>query len=323
MSDTRAGLIRMLADGEVHSGETLGQALGVSRAAVSKSLRALPDLGLPLHQQAGRGYWLERPLALLDRAAIRAALGDAGARIAPLEVVDQITSTNDVLRRASSPRAPAFRALLAEFQTGGRGRQGKRWAAPYGGALLMSLAQTVTGGIGRVSGLSLVVGLAVRRALAELGVEDIGLKWPNDVFWRDRKLAGVLVELDGDIGGDCRWIAGIGLNWRFESDPAVDQPWVDLDQICQGDPPDRSTLAGAVLRHLVLAIDHLQAEGLAGLDTEWRQADVLAGRQVLVESPGADALAGRADGIDASGALRLVTAGGVRSVMAGTVRAVP
>lgn len=319
MNETRTNLLRTLADGRVYSGESLGAQLGVSRAAVSKSLRSLVEMGLALNQRPGRGYWLDQPLDLLDQQRIQRALGkSAAARIDPLQIELAVTSTNDLLRQSAAPREPKFRALLAEYQSAGRGRQGKSWQAPLGGALLLSMAQQVTGGVGRVAGLSLVIGVAIRRALADAGIEDIRLKWPNDVYHADRKLAGVLVELDGDIGGSCQWVAGIGLNCRLGDNPGVDQPWTDLSRLSES-PPDRSRLAGVLLQQLVTAVDQLACDGLPGLLDEWRDADLLRGRDIAIVSPGAQTLSGVAAGVDEAGALLLKTSAGTQRVNAGSV----
>src|SRR5690606_37620720 len=116
---------------------------------------------------------------------------------------------------------------LAERQTAGRGRRGRAWVSPFGSNLYFTMAQNFQGGALALEGLRLVVGVSVVEALAGLGIKGLGLKWPNDVFCQGSKVAGILLEMNGDVSGECQVVIGIGLNIRCEPSAMADvgQAW--------------------------------------------------------------------------------------------------
>ncbi|WP_374558272.1 bifunctional biotin--[acetyl-CoA-carboxylase] ligase/biotin operon repressor BirA [Thermomonas sp.] len=325
MSDAageRALLLR-LAEGPV-SGDVLASELGLTRAAVWKRIEALREAGVAIDAAPGRGYRLAQPLDLLDADAIRVALPpDVRADLAGLDVAWSLASTNSTLLRDEAP-ARGCVALLAERQTGGRGRRGRTWASPLAAHVYLSLARRFEGGLARLGGLSLVTGIAAAEALHALGLAEVRLKWPNDLVVADaaglRKLGGLLVEGGGEAGGAARAVIGLGLNVRMPPAVAagIDQPWIDLAGL-RSPPPPRNAVAAMLLAHLLPALDLFDARGLAPFMPRYAALDVLAGRAIRVhEASGAfDAVAlGLAD----DGALRLRDAeGGERHVHAGDV----
>jgi BirA family biotin operon repressor/biotin-[acetyl-CoA-carboxylase] ligase len=317
-TDSRARLIQQLADGQVHSGETLGAALGMSRAGVWKVIRRLEALGVEVEQQAGRGYWLAEPLELTDAAQIRAALGKSGDRHLELTSCLSCDSTNTQLMNQALPATPKFAALIADHQTGGRGRQGRTWRSALGQGIYLSLGQRQPGGLGRISAMSLVAGVACCRALGDLGIEGVGLKWPNDLWSDDHKLGGLLVEADGEVGGDCQWVVGVGINWRLRDVKDLDQPFTDLETLSQGAPPGRNLLCAALLTHLMACADELVSEGPGALLAAWRALDVLKDRPIRVMHDGTE-VTGICGGIDDTGALQMEAAGRQLTVASGDV----
>ena len=184
---TRLAILQMLADGQLHSGADIGRRLGVSRAAVHKSIKALSANGLGVRSVAGLGYRLDAPSVPLDRERIARALDSAGKAAPRIEVVESVDSTNRrLLPRALADSDPSGMVCLAEVQPQGRGRRGKSWVATPYENLMMSMAWRFDAGPAMVMGLSLAAGVAAARALEAYGVPDAGLKWPNDVLWRDR-----------------------------------------------------------------------------------------------------------------------------------------
>ncbi len=325
MSDAageRALLLR-LAEGPV-SGDVLASELGLTRAAVWKRIEALREAGVAIEAAPGRGYRLAQPLDLLDADAIRTGLpADVRADLAGLDVAWSLASTNSTLLRDEAPTHGCV-ALLAERQTGGRGRRGRTWASPLAAHVYLSLARRFEGGLARLGGLSLVAGIAAAEALHALGLAEVRLKWPNDLVVADaaglRKLGGLLVEGGGEAGGAARAVIGLGLNVRMLPAVAagIDQPWIDLAGL-RSPPPPRNAVAAMLLAHLLPALDLFDARGLAPFMPRYAALDVLAGRAIRVhEASGAfDAVAlGLAD----DGALRLRDAeGGERHVHAGDV----
>lgn len=316
--DSRARLLRELADGQVHSGEALGSALGMSRGGVWKVMRRLQALGVEVSQQAGQGYWLSDPLQLTSEARIRALLKELGSPPVTLAVYLSCESTNSALIGQALPGAPEFSAAIADHQSGGRGRQGRRWRSALGQGIYLSLGQRQPGGLARVAAMSLVAGVACCRALTDLGIDGVGLKWPNDLWFQDRKLGGLLVEADGEVGGDCQWVTGVGMNWCLTGSVELSQPWIDLREITGGAPPDRNTLCARLLHHLMLAADELAAHGAASQLAVWRELDVLRGRRVRVIQ-NQEELTGVCAGIDDSGALLLERSGHQLTIASGDV----
>lgn len=299
---TRDSILQILSDGHVHTGTDIGGALGISRAAVSKAVRGLEQNGVEILRVHGRGYRLPAPLVLLDAARIRAQL-----RTDPplaVEVHAALDSTNDALLQ----RAPAAHAvaIFAERQAAGRGRRGRRWlATPYRN-LLFSLAWRFEFGASALSGLSLAVGVALVEALREFGVADVGVKWPNDILWQERKLAGVLVDMRGEANGPTLAVIGVGINVEQDNATAraVDQPWIDLRQILAGAPLDRNRLAALALSHIAAALAQFARDEIAPFLARWDAYHVYAGRSVRV-TRGDDTIDGEVLGVTAQGALLL------------------
>jgi len=306
--DDRALLQRLIAGPA--SGDALAAAAGQTRAAVWKRIEALREAGVAIEAKPGRGYALSQPLDLLDAAAIEAALSaPARARLDSLEVAWSIDSTNsELLRRATPARGAAV--LLAERQTGGRGRRGRVWASPLAAHLYLSLARSFGGGLARLGGLSLVAGIAAAEALHTLGFHAVRLKWPNDLVALDgdglRKLGGLLVEGGGEYAGPARAVVGLGLNVRMPAAAAaqIDQPWCDLAALAGAQPPSRSAVVAALLDSLLPALDEFDAQGLAPFLDRYAAFDALAGQTVGVLGSDAEHR-GTALGLADDGALRV------------------
>ncbi len=318
---THRQVLRILADGERHSGAELAQTLGVSRAAVWKAVRkAETSLGLQIETQRGRGYRLQAPLDLLDSARILEAIEPSQRRhLARIEIHDEIDSTNSHLMRAARGGAAAGTLCLAERQSAGRGRHGRSWVSPYGSNLYLSLLWRFELGPAQLGGLSLAAGTAVAAALSAEGVAEIGLKWPNDILWRGRKLAGLLLELAGEATGPSQVVIGVGVNTRLgAAGTAIDQPWADLDEILGAQGYDRNRLAGRVAARLLGAVARYAQDGLAPFLAEWEARDPYLGAPVELHL-GERRIVGRHAGITEQGALRLATTAGVQTFLAGEV----
>ena len=319
MSGERELLQRLIA-GPL-SGDTLAKEAGLTRAAMWKRMQALREAGVEIEAQAGRGYALRHPLELLDADVISAALPAAvNARVAALEVAWTLDSTNSELLRRDTP-SQGVAVLLAERQTGGRGRRGRDWTSPLAAHLYISVARQFSGGLARLGGLSLVAGVAVAQALHQAGHAQVQLKWPNDLVVQDRKLGGLLVEGGGEHAGPVRAVIGLGLNVRLPATAAaaIDQPWTDLARLLDATAlPPRNAIAAAVLAHLLPALDAFDHEGLAPFLPRYAALDALCGRPVRVSS-GDTAIEGQAAGLAADGGLRVATAAGERIFHAGEV----
>jgi BirA family biotin operon repressor/biotin-[acetyl-CoA-carboxylase] ligase len=315
-------LLARLAEGPA-SGDRLAREAGTTRAAIWKRIEALRAAGVGIAARAGSGYALEHPLDLLDATAIQAALSpDAREALADLGIAWSIDSTNsELLRRNTNVRKADV--LLAERQTGGRGRLGRTWASPLAAHLYLSVARHFGGGLARLGGLSLVAGVAAAEALHALGHDTIKLKWPNDLVVEDgatlRKLGGLLVEGGGEHGGPVRAVIGLGLNVRMPAAFArdIDQPWSDLATL--GETNTRNAIAATVLSHLLPALNAFDRDGLDPFLARHAAIDALAGRPIVLHQHDGKRNA-VAEGLAPDGALRVrLDDGQVRVVHSGEV----
>lgn len=312
-------LLQLLSDGTSHSGEALGKALGISRAAVWKQIRLLKDMGVGIQAVTGKGYCIAGGLQLLDRDAIVAGFDDGVQdAVSAVDVHFSIGSTNTEALARAADGCTSF-LVFAEHQTQGRGRRGRNWISPFGHNLYFSLLWSFQGGVAALEGLSLVCALAVRRALLRLAYQGVEVKWPNDVLFRRQKLAGILLEVSGDVSGPCKVVIGIGLNidMPMMAGRAIDQPFSDLKSVRDGHV-DRNALASALSSELVGAIKEFDAEGFAPFRDEWMQSDTYLGQVVEIHS-GQSIQTGICAGVDEAGRLLLESGQAVQRIAGGEV----
>jgi BirA family transcriptional regulator, biotin operon repressor / biotin---[acetyl-CoA-carboxylase] ligase len=323
-----AQLFARLADGRFRSGEELARSLGVSRSAVWKAVASLRELGVTLHAVRNRGYRLPHAAEALDAAKIRERLArDVREHVGDIAAVWATTSTNAVLLGRANPAGGTAEVLLAEFQTAGRGRRGRAWLAPPGGAICLSLSWTFREVPQDLGALGLVIGVCALRALRECGVAGTSLKWPNDLLVGDRKLGGVLIELRAESAGPACAVIGVGLNValgaallkRIEDSGTAA---TDLAS-ARASLPVRNAVAAALVNACVRGLLEFERQGLKPFIEEWRAADALRGRPVTVAGADGGMARGRACGIDLHGALMVETPRGVQRFISGdvTVRA--
>jgi BirA family transcriptional regulator, biotin operon repressor / biotin---[acetyl-CoA-carboxylase] ligase len=314
-------LLHALADGRTHSGEELARAFGVTRAAIWKQVDRLAHWGLHVEAAPGAGYRLSHRLDLLDADALSAALEpDVAARLSKLEVLTEVDSTNRRLL-AAPPPIGKLDVCIAEFQTAGRGRRGRRWNAPLGSGICLSVGWQFAGMPAEPAALTLAAGVAVRRALRRVAGLTIALKWPNDLVFDERKLGGILLELTAEAHGGAHVVAGVGLNVALPASllsSLSDWPRGAIDlESALGTPPPRGVLAAALVNELAELLADYPTQGFAAYRSEWRSADFLRGRAVRIDEP-AGPLFGTALGIDGDGALLIETqTGDRRRVVAG------
>ncbi|AZD82224.1 bifunctional biotin--[acetyl-CoA-carboxylase] ligase/biotin operon repressor BirA [Pseudomonas chlororaphis] len=305
-------LLELLKDGRFHSGQALGAALGISRSAVWKQLQQLEaDLGLSIHKVRGRGYQLTAPLMLLSPADIYEQSKDCPWAVLAFDSID---STNAEALRAVERGVPAPFLVLAERQTAGRGRRGRKWVSPFAENVYYSLVLRIDGGMRQLEGLSLVVGLAVMQTLREFGIAGAGLKWPNDVLVGRKKIAGILLELVGDPADVCHVVLGVGINVNMQKTDEVDQQWTSM-RLESGKQVDRNQLAARLSMMLKAYLERHQAQGFSSIQEEWEQNHLWQGNAVSLIA-GVNKIDGVVMGIDQQGALRLEV-DGVEKVYSG------
>jgi BirA family biotin operon repressor/biotin-[acetyl-CoA-carboxylase] ligase len=308
----RSLLLQILSDGQFHSGEALGQHLGISRTAVSNYVKGLSDLGLEIFSVTGKGYKLAKPLIFLSHEQISKELTTPDS--VQLEVLNVIDSTNQYLKNKHQDVENGH-VVIAEAQTAGRGRRGRQWVSPYGSSLYLSLYWNFPAGYQAIGGLSLAIGVAVVQALHSLSVLNIQLKWPNDIYLDGKKLAGVLVEVEGQMGAACDSIIGVGLNINLPDGIAgIDQPFTDLTHSAQADI-NRNSLAAHLINQLYNVCRQFEKEGLLPFVETWQSLDLYQDKAIKLIA-GNNIVEGIGRGIDNAGGL-IVEVDGVRKAYYG------
>ena len=305
-------LISILADGEFHSGEQLGEQLGMSRAAINKHIQTLRDWGVDVFTVPGKGYSLPEPIHLLDEKKISQEI-DHG-RVTVLPVID---STNQYLLDRLD-ELPSGDACVAEYQQAGRGRRGRKWFSPFGANLYLSMYWRLEQGPAAAIGLSLVIGIVIAEVLQQLGAEQVRVKWPNDIYLQDRKLSGILVELTGKTGDAAQIVSGAGINlvMRREESAVVNQGWISLQEA--GVDIARNLLAARLIKELRLGLELFEQEGLAPYLPRWEKLDNFIHRPVKLII-GDKEIYGFSRGIDAQGALLLEQDGVIKAWVGGEI----
>jgi BirA family biotin operon repressor/biotin-[acetyl-CoA-carboxylase] ligase len=312
-------LLKVLADGDFHSGEEMARSVGLTRTSVHNALQDVAQFGLKLHSVRGRGYQLAQPLYWLEAEKISAFLGETSECLS-LVVAEHAESSNAVLLERARHGAASGSVLAVEWQSAGRGRLGRRWHSGLGDALTFSLLWRFDKGLAALSGLSLAVGVAMVRALRELGVDEAGLKWPNDVLLADGKLAGILLEAQGDMLGPSAVVIGVGMNLSLPeaARKQIDQPVSDLVS-CGVPLQERNRVFALLLKHLVVVLQAFALHGFAALRAEWESYHRLQQCVALVHMPDGSQIEGVVLGVDDEGALRMLTQRGEQVFHAGEI----
>jgi BirA family biotin operon repressor/biotin-[acetyl-CoA-carboxylase] ligase len=311
LSPAQWSLLRALSNGDEWHDADLARTANLSATQVRRAIGDAADFGVAVQHVAPDRWVIPGGLDLLNEADIRARL-PASCPATHIEILGSTTSTNEVLRRTTG--APNGTVCLAEHQSRGRGRRGRRWLSPFASNLSLSLVWHYPGPLGQLGWLSLAIGVAAAECLESLGFADIRLKWPNDLIAADAKLGGILVEVDGLADGSLRVVCGLGINVCMDESTvaSVDQPWTSLAQLAPHLTLARSHLAAiAISRCLGVLATGLEDDG-ALWRTRWTARDSLADRAVSVLRPDGRRIGGVARGITRNGEL-IVEHDGARS----------
>ncbi|MCW8349218.1 bifunctional biotin--[acetyl-CoA-carboxylase] ligase/biotin operon repressor BirA [Vibrio sp. ZSDZ65] len=307
----KLAILQQLSEGGFHSGETLGESLGVSRAAISKHIQGIQQWGVDIFRVQGKGYQLAQPMELLNEARLRQTL------TSPFELIPIIDSTNQYLLDKQQALSSG-QVCISEYQAKGRGRRGREWVSPFGANLYLSMYWRLEAGIAAAMGLSLVVGVAIVEALESLGIEGVKLKWPNDLYHNDRKLAGILVEMSGQAGGAANLVIGMGMNLRMSHQTeGIGQPWTSLSDVVST-PFSRNDLVVAFVKAWQQALEDYELKGMQGFVERWNRHDNFMGREVKLIM-GSREIKGKVRGIDPTGAVLLETANGIEPFIGGEI----
>ena len=314
-STTQIMLLTCLANGQCHSGSSLGSRLSMSRTAIWKHIKQLIDLGLPIERLPQKGYRLTHPMTLLDAQTINQQVRiNQFNKPINIHLYATLDSTNRVLKEL--PRSTAIEICCAEKQTAGRGRFGRYWYSPFGENIYCSSRWHFGCDLSRLSGLSLVVSLAIVATLNDFGIsEHLRVKWPNDILWHNRKLSGSLIEVIAESNSAADVVIGIGLNVNStttEHDHTMrpDKPWCSLFDIT-GHYMDRNALIAGLLSHLNEFLTEFMLQGFNAFILRWQSIDYLHGQLITVSQP-TGTLTGTAHGVNKAGQLILIDEAGIK-----------
>ncbi|MBK7353203.1 MAG: bifunctional biotin--[acetyl-CoA-carboxylase] ligase/biotin operon repressor BirA [Nitrosomonas sp.] len=322
MKSISFAILKLLSDGEFHSGTKIAQLLGVSRASVSNALHGIDEFGVVLYRVTGKGYRWINPIQWLDKRAINQYLAERSPRFR-ITIDDVVESTNTILLNTKKTRysdQSMIDVVVAELQTKGRGRRGRSWFSGLGDSLTFSLSWQFQQGVNFLAGLSLAVGVGIIRTFVSLGISDIALKWPNDLLSNTSKLGGVLIELQGEVQGPATAVIGIGINLAPSSEIKhyVDQDITDLYSITNA-PIDRNKLLASLLIEITAVLEIFADEGFSPFKEEWISYHAYEAKEVEVLLPAGSIERGIVTGITEDGSLRLKMESGLKSFHCGEI----
>ena len=310
-------LITILADGNYHSGESLGEALGVSRAAAWKQIKKLTAVGIEVESVKGRGYRVIGGIDTISQFDVAGRLTVLGSLV-QYDHHECLSSTNTELLALANTEHFHCTAIGSDMQSNGRGRRGRQWLSPYAENICLSLGWQFENGAASLEGLSLAVGVVVAKTLHQCGVEAVELKWPNDVLISGRKLAGILLEMSGDPSGACSVVVGIGINVHMKRQmDDINQPWISCDEAASA-PLVRGQLTALLLSNLEIMLTEYSEVGFKKYRNEWLSMHAYQNKQVTVTA-GDTVYVGEAMGVDDAGALQVSNKVGVRVFHGGEV----
>ncbi len=293
-------IVNLLNDGSFHDGTSLGNKLNITRAAIWKLIKKLEDYGVEIESVKGKGYRLIEPLILFKKSKIKQHTKEKFS----IEIFETITSTMDYFKESHDHKN--VKVCLAELQTAGRGRFNRKWHTPFAQNLALSVCYPFAKDISQLAGLSIIVGISICQSLKVYQLsERLKLKWPNDIIYDDKKLGGVLIEIEGETNGWCNAIIGIGLNANLQncSSQMIPQPWTSLRTIT-GKYIDRNFLCGTLIKNLLNNLEKFAKEGLSPFMPTWKTYDYLYGKKITIENFNKK-LTGIAQGINTNGHLLL------------------
>jgi BirA family biotin operon repressor/biotin-[acetyl-CoA-carboxylase] ligase len=299
-------LVELLNDQQFHDGSYLGEKLGISRTAVWKMITKLTEYDIPIIRVKGKGYLLKEPLILLNSKKIKSLLKDVD--INTISIFEAMPSTQTYL--TGQPCQSSFDICLTEIQTQGRGRLNRSWYSPFGQNIYMSISRLLKKDLSQLNGLTLIIALSLADAIDKFCNFETPIltKWPNDLMYNEKKLAGLLVEVVAESNGFSRIIIGMGVNVNLkkeESRKKINKPWTSLSQI-NSQYYDRNLLMSAIIHHLARDLVIFEKEGLAAFMLKWKKRDYLYGKSITA-TVNSNHISGTAMGITPTGHLKIKT----------------
>ncbi|MGY8814856.1 MAG: biotin--[acetyl-CoA-carboxylase] ligase [Gammaproteobacteria bacterium] len=303
-------VLKILADGELYSGQVLAEKMGVSRAAIWKKINNIKNKNVEIKSIKGKGYCLTSPIELLDENIIRNQLSaSVHEHLQSLKLLYQTKSTNQYLMEQIACFPIHANVLLAEYQSEGKGRGKNKWLSGPGIGLCLSIGWHFDYIPKTFSALSLAIGVVIAKSLAKQEIIGIKLKWPNDVLYEDAKLGGILIESRGQHAGSVDVVIGIGINVNLPSHLScqIEQKTTDLSHV-YGYLPSRNSLAVILINSMFELLSTYQKHGFEEYIDDWCKLDVSKGKQGIVHLNDNN-VEGTVDGIDHNGNLLMIVNG--------------
>lgn len=305
LSPSFVQLCHQLSDLQFHDGTALGQSLKMTRTAIWKYIKKLQGYGVEVECVKGKGYRLHRPLYLLNSDVISNVLIKQTQQHAEIVLFESLPSTNHYLHHEGETTT---KVALAEHQSQGRGRFARAWHSPFGQNIYMSIRYLIEKDPSELGGLSLSIGVSLCQALEKwIPLKTpLSLKWPNDILFDAKKLAGILIEMRAEAHNACLLTIGIGLNVNMDSprDEAIQQPWISLKQITQQEQ-NRNLFVGELAAAILTGLVRFETQGFQAFIDEWEKRDYLKDQSIQVQS-GRYVYKGTGAGVDLLGQLVLI-----------------
>lgn len=304
-------ILALLSADQFVSGEWIAQQIGLTRMAVNQHIDALADYGIEIYSVKGKGYKLASAIALVDEQKLINAIDNR------CFYFDEINSTNSFML-GHHEELKSGDLCITEYQSAGRGRRGRQWISPYAHHLYASMYWQFDQPPSKAMGLSLVIACAIVKALSQLNVSGLGLKWPNDIYLDGKKLAGILIEMAPTQQDQTKLVIGFGINMNMSLSQGelIDQPWSDLSSL--NAVPDKTDLLICLHEQLKQDILTFDKYGLAPFVSQWAEYDLFANKPIkLIMTP--NEIVGLCKGIDEQGAVLIETAQGTKAYIGGEI----
>ena len=222
---------------------------------------------------------------------------------------ESIDSTNSYL--ASTKYSTKPQICITREQTKGKGQHGRNWVSQKDGSIIFSMRKSFNEGM-NLNGLSLIAGMAIIKSIeAECQLSGLKIKWPNDIYYGDKKLAGILME-NTHYKSNQLVLVGVGINYQLVDTNEIDEPWVDLSRILNT-LPNFQQLTAKIINNILFFLEDFQINGLSNLLSEWHHYDMLKGVRIKFRESNIE-LQGQIDGISHQGALKVLTKDGVKEL---------
>ena len=316
-------VLSILSDGKFHSGEAIAKNFNVSRVSIWQVIAEAEKLGIEIFSVRGKGYSLSQSVQFLDEGKVKQSIGEIASWF-NIKVFDILDSTNNFLMQEAPNGYPHASCVATNIQTSGKGRRGRQWQSSLGENLTFSFLWRFTKGTSALSGLSLAVGVSLIRSLKKINLKEALLKWPNDILVKDdevyKKLAGILIEVQGDMDGQSAAIIGVGINLKLSKNQLakIDQPAIGISQ-CIEDEIDPNKLLGIIIKDLTEVLAQFELNSFESFKDEWQSYDAFHDQSISISSSDGGMISGKEHGVNNTGALEVITEGGIKTFSSGEV----